>query len=142
MEIPNLTSEQMFLIEILAGILAAVIVQLVKLALAWFGIKIGREPVSFALFLVAAGLGFWWLKPTLPPFPIFSADPAAFIPALFGWLGQIVAVGALIVGYATVIYNVLVKKIFDKIGWNSEQMYLNTLMLGKQPRFTEYGEDE
>lgn len=112
----QLLPEQIFLIELIAGIVAAVVVQIAKWVLAGYGVKIGRRPVTILLFVISLLLGFWWLAPQIPPFPALVEDTGLFVGLIVGWLAQIVTLLVTLVGFATTIYNLLMQKVFDKIG--------------------------
>lgn len=62
---------------------------------------------------VISGLLAWVFAPVvLPAFPPF-ADLASFVPAFLEWIGDLLVTLSAFVGSATLIYNVLLKKILD-----------------------------
>lgn len=114
----NITSEQIVLI----GFFALVIVQVLKLGVAYFGLKIDRTWLTVLLFGVAVALAGVWAAPSLPAFPAMDADPAVFGGAIIGWIGNVVSVASVIIGFATLIYNLLLQKVFEALGWTSDKV--------------------
>jgi hypothetical protein len=100
---------------VIGGVASIVLIGL-KLLYARFGEKaIRREWVTVVLFLLSLGLAGWWFTPSLPAFPVMVADPAISTGMVFEWLGKLVPIGTLLVGAATIIYNILFKKVYDKL---------------------------
>lgn len=122
-----ITAEKTMLI----GLVATVLIQVLRFILAQKkGIQLGRKPVTVGLFVVAMILAFLWSVPSLPafpPFPVAVDDPSAFagllmlfLGQLIVFLGQLLAVAASIVGFATGIYNLLLQRVFEALGWTAE----------------------
>lgn len=106
------TDAQLYLI----GIVASLVLSGLKLLYVKFGEnKIKREWVTIFLFLISLGLAGWWFTPAFPAFPVLPADPASATAMFFAWLEQAVTLGATFVGIATLIYNLLFKKVYDKL---------------------------
>jgi hypothetical protein len=114
----SITPEQVILI----GLLAAFVAQAVKLAATYFSWQIDRKGLTIGLFAVAVALAYIWAAPALPAFPAMDSDPAVFGGAVVGWIGNIVSVASVIVGFATIIYNLLLVKVFDMLGWTKEKV--------------------
>lgn len=114
----SITPDQVILI----GFVAVLVVQVVKLATAYLGITFDRKWVTVGLFLLAVGLASFWAAPSLPAFPVQDADPAVFGGAVVGWIGNIVSVASVIIGFATLIYNLLLQKVFEALGWTSQKI--------------------
>jgi hypothetical protein len=81
---------------------------------------IKREWLTVGLYVISLGLSLLWSGFVLPPLAPFS-DPVTLISALFGWVNALLIALALPVSFATLIYNIFLKKIFDagavKLGW-------------------------
>jgi hypothetical protein len=76
---------------------------------------LGRGWVTAILFVIACFLSYFWQPVALPPFPIYGGDPALYTSALLTFAGTLISSASVVVGFATVIYNWLVKKIYDKV---------------------------
>lgn len=125
MNIDPLTATQLAII----GVVATVAVQAIRFTMAQKkGIKLGRRPVTLGLYVIAIVLASIFTKPILPVFPAFPApveDPSIFaslVILFFGqvvvFLGQLIAVASGIVGFATTIYNLLLQRVFEALGWS------------------------
>lgn len=78
-------------------------------------ITIHRGWLTAGVYVISGGLAWAWSAPIFPAFPIWSGELAVFIPALFAWLtGLLTALGP-VVALATLVYNALLKKVFDGI---------------------------
>lgn len=91
---------------LLIGAIASALAQGAKLLLADFGYNTTRLVITIVTVVVSVALGWFWLKPELPP----MTDPMQFANAL------LVAASA-VFGLATLIYNVLLTRIFEFLGW-------------------------
>ena len=103
----ELTVEQLVLI----GLLASVIVLLIRLVMAYFGVDIPRLWVTVIAFVVSVVLGYLWTPVGPPPL----GDPLA----LAVWL---VETATVVLGMATLVYNVLLQKILDGLGWSANKL--------------------
>jgi len=104
----ELTLEQVALV----GLVAAALAQIIKLLVAKFGKeKISRFWITVAAYVVSCGLAVVWMKPVLPPLD----DPAAFV-------AQLLVVAGAVIGFATLIYNLLLAKLLELIGWTAERV--------------------
>lgn len=102
---------QMYII----GVLASGVLYALKFAADRFPqITIKREWLTVLLYVVALGLSVVWSGFVFPAFAAFS-DPLTFIAAFFGWVNAMLIALAPPVSFATLIYNVLLKRVFD--GW-------------------------
>ena len=66
------------------------------------------------LYLVSAGLAFGFSAMVLPPFPAFT-DPVTFVAALFSYFNILLTELGPVVALATLIYNVLGKRVLDAL---------------------------
>ena len=98
-----------------------VIVGLIASALTWGlnvamskGWQVKREHVAIGLYVISffAAIGFTPL--TFPAFPPFS-DAPTFIGAVFTFIGALLALASPIAGMAYLIYNLLLKRVLDKV---------------------------
>jgi len=106
----DISPELMFVI----GFVASVIVWLVKLA-GQRGKTIPSGWLTAGVYVVSAILAFLFSPVSLPPFPGWSGDLATFIPAIIAWIGNLLVPLSAFVGFATLVYNALLKKILDGI---------------------------
>lgn len=94
----NLNPEQILFIT---AILTPLITQALKLFLAWQGKELSRTWVTIAVFIISVALAtFWWL-PQIEP----TQDPLQLVTSLL-------AAASTIVGGATLIYNLILQKLF------------------------------
>lgn len=104
-----LTDSQLYVLAFVAPIIIYVINALLKAK-----ITIHRGWLTAGVYVVAGLLAYAWSAPIFPAFPAF-VEFGTFVPALFQWLtALLIAVGP-IVALATLIYNVLLKKVLDGI---------------------------
>jgi len=69
-----------------------------------------------AFVYVASGLLAFFFAPIIfPPWPAF-VDLATFVPALLGWFGALLVPLSAFVGFATLVYNVVLKQVLDAAG--------------------------
>ena len=108
----ELTGEQVILI----GVVASIVVQMVKLAAGWFGISLHRKGITFVLFGISLILAVLFVRPAVPAWPVLSADPGAAALLIAAYLTDWIALLSAIVGFAVVIYNILLQKVFDALG--------------------------
>lgn len=92
----------------LVAIISSLVVWLINWLAKTYNKKIGRQWLSVILFVIAtiASVGFKYFQGglVLPP----GGDPATIVNALIVMAGEIV-------GYATIFYNLLGKKIFGAV---------------------------
>lgn len=110
-ENPVLDAVQMYLI----GVLASAVVYALKLIGAkWPQWTIKREWLTVLLYVCSWGLAILWRRMTIPSFPAFD-DPISFTAALLAFVALMLEALGPAVAFATLIYNVLLKQVFD--GW-------------------------
>lgn len=97
---------------LLIGFIASLLAQGVKLALAQFGKDIHRGWLTGIAFVISVGLAYWWFPVEVL---IVPDDPMATAVAL-------ATAASAVLGSATLIYNVLVQKIFEKLDWTKERL--------------------
>lgn len=83
-------------------------------------VTIKREWLTAILYVLSLVMAVYWGGVTLPTFPAFN-DPLTFVAALFGFISALLVALAIPTSFATLIYNVLLKRVFDalavKAGW-------------------------
>lgn len=105
----SLTEVQMYVI----GVFASALVYVLKVVMAKFPQwTIKREWLTALLYVVSGGLALMWSGFVLPAFAAFS-DPITFVSALLGWLSAVLVALGPAVGFATLIYNIFLKKVLD-----------------------------
>lgn len=103
------------------GVVASAIVYAVKLISARFpNVTIKREWLTVILYVASLVLAIYWGGISFPAFPEFS-DPVSFVSAFLTFFTALIAALAFPTSFATLIYNVLLKRVFDaaaaKAGW-------------------------
>jgi len=106
----DISPELMFVI----GLVASAIVWLVKLA-SQRGETIPSGWLTAGVYVVSAVLAFLFAPVSLPSFPCWSGDLATFVPAVLTWIGNLLVPLSAFVGFATLIYNAILKKVLDGI---------------------------
>src|SRR5512146_2477762 len=97
----TLTPEQLILIGLVATV-AAYLLRL--LAIQLFKTKIDRDWVTGIAFVLSLILSVLWMLPTLPPVVDFGSLVAVLVDK-----------AAAVLGFATIIYNVLLERILQKL---------------------------
>jgi hypothetical protein len=76
--------------------------------------------LTIFLYLISVVLATLWRGLTLPIFDLTS-DPVAFVGNVLRWLADVLVAIGPVVGWATLIYNVLLARVLDglahKVGW-------------------------
>jgi len=96
---------------ILLGLLASALTWLFKLLAAYAKVKPSRLVVNVVLYAIAIAFAVAWSGAVLPSFPTFGGDVALFAQALWQYINDWVALGAPILGSATLIYNLLYERV-------------------------------
>jgi hypothetical protein len=96
---------------ILIGLIASAITFGLRIAATYANYHPGRVAVNIGLYVVSAGLALAWTAATVPAWPPFDGNIAVFFGALWQWLNDLVALGAPIMGTASLIYNLLYDKV-------------------------------
>jgi hypothetical protein len=100
-----MTEIQLFVI----GAVASVIVWGLKMS----KVTVKSSWLTILVYAVSLGLGLAFAAPALPPFPVF-ADLVSFVPLFLVWVGDLLVPLSAFVGFATLIYNTLLKQVLDK----------------------------
>lgn len=96
---------------ILLGLLASAITLVLRALVTYANYHPGRVVINIFLYVLSASLALLWADATFPTWPAFDADIPAFIAALWQYLNALVALGAPILGTASLIYNLLYTKV-------------------------------
>lgn len=105
----TLTEVQMYVIGVFASALVYVL-KLIGENFPKFTIK--REWLTAVLYVVSGALALMWSGFVVPVFSAFS-DPITFVSALLGWVSAVLVALGPAVGFATLIYNIFLKKVLD-----------------------------
>lgn len=111
---------------IVIGLVASFVAQGVKILAARTGKPIGRKWVTVALMIVAIFLSFIWARPALPTWPAPVEDPMAYATLILAFFGQLLAVASAIIGFAVLIYNLLLERVFEKLGAGKEYIAMTS----------------
>lgn len=108
------------------GVVASAFVYAVKLISTRYPhIVIKREWLTVLLYVASLGLAIYWGGVTFPLFPAFS-DPVSFVSAVLTFITDLITALAFPTSFATLIYNVLLKRVFDaaavKAGWTAKEL--------------------
>ena len=98
---------------VLVGLVASIIVQLIRFIADKTGKQIGDIAIQWLVFGVSIGLGVWWGSFDFPAFPAFGGPES--LAAIADFIAAVVALIGQLLGVAYVVYNVLLKKVFDAI---------------------------
>lgn len=102
-----LTDAQLYVLAFVAPIIIYVINALLKAK-----VQIHRGWLTAAVYVVSGLLAYAWSAPIFPQVPPF-VDLAQFVSAVFQFLTSLLVALGPIVALATLIYNVLLKKVLD-----------------------------
>lgn|SRR3990167_997113 len=98
---------------VILGVVSSGIVQLAKLLLAKFGYSTTRTVVTIIVVVVSVALGYVWLLPEVPP----MTDPMEYA-------GALLTAALSVFAFATVIYNVLLVKVFAALEWTKARFFV------------------
>lgn len=104
-----LSEAQLYLLAFIAPIIIYVVNALLKAH-----VELNRGWLTAGVYVVSGLLAFAWSAPIFPHFPPF-VELGTFVPALFQWFTDLLIAVGPIVALATLIYNVLLKKVLDGI---------------------------
>ena len=102
------TPEQVIII----GLVATVVVFVVSTLSQQLGWTPNREVLTIGVYVVSFGLAVVFNPQALPAFPAYT-DPSQFSTALIAYLGVLLSSLSSFAGIATLIYNVLLKKVLE-----------------------------
>lgn len=91
------------------GAVASVIVWVLKMS----KVAVKSSWLTVLVYAVSLGLAFAFAAPTLPAFPVF-VDLVTFVPLLLAYIGDLLVPLSAFVGFATLVYNTLLKQVLDK----------------------------
>lgn len=101
------------------GFIASCIVYVINmLAKRYPQVKIKRAWLTIILYVLSLLLAIYWGGVVIPAFPAFN-DPVSFVAALFGFISSLLVVLAVPTSFATLIYNVFVKRVLDAVAENA-----------------------
>jgi hypothetical protein len=91
------------------GIVASVIVWVLKAA----KLTVKSSWLTVLVYVASLLLAAAFAAPALPLFPVFT-DLASFVPLFIAWIGDLLVPISAYVGFATLIYNTMLKQVLDK----------------------------
>jgi len=119
---PVVNDVQLYII----GLLASAFVYIAKLIVGKFpNVVIRRDWLTVLLYVASFGLALLWSGFVVPVFGVFS-DPLSFVAALLIWISDVLVALAVPVSFATLVYNVLLKKVLDGLVNELSELTLKT----------------
>ena len=113
----QLTVEQVAIV----GFLATLFAQGIKLFFDKIIQKpINRKAVTIIIYLPAVVMAVYWSAATMPVFPVLTDDPAIFVSVQLRYIGDLLVMATTIAGFAMVIYNLLMQKVYVWLNMSSE----------------------
>ena len=100
-----LTEIQLFVI----ATVAATLVWTLKLT----KVQLSAGWLTTGVYVVSFGLAYFFAPLAIPAFPPF-VDAVTFVQALVAWTGDFLLTVSPFVGFATLVYNTLLKAVLDK----------------------------
>jgi hypothetical protein len=100
---------------ILIGLVVSFLAQTIKVFRAWFGEKLDKRLLTVLMYPIAVVLAYLFARPVLPAWPVPVEDPAVYAGLILMFIGQLVAIASAIAGFATLIYKILLEKVFEKL---------------------------
>lgn len=97
------------------GLLATVLIWLVKRIQEHYGKPIPSGWLTTGVYLAAFGLALAFGLPAIPAFGAWEG-PVELVAACLQWVSDILVSIGPIVGFATLIYNALLKRVLDGLG--------------------------
>lgn len=105
-----LTDAQLYVLAFVGPIIIYVINALLKAK-----IQIHRGWLTAAVYVVSGLLAYAWSALIFPTFPMWGGELGVFVVNLFAWFTALLTALGPVVALATLIYNVLLKKVMDGI---------------------------
>jgi len=115
----QLSADQLIFI----GVVTTIVVQIVRLLSARTKqVVLNKTVITVVLMVVALFLAYIWARPVLPMWPTPVADPMSYALLIVDFIGKLIVVLSALFGFATIIYNLLVKAVFEKLGVGSDKI--------------------
>lgn len=105
-----LSDSQLYVLAFIAPIIVYTLNLLLKAK-----VTIHRGWLTAGVYVIAGLLSYAWSAPIFPNFPVWGGELGVFIPALFGWFTALLTALGPVVALATLVYNVLLKKVLDGV---------------------------
>lgn len=106
------SGEQLFLLGVISSGLVFAINYLIKSGLK---VQIGRGWLTVILFAVSVPLAILFEPQALPILPDVTGDAVNVIGNVVIYITELVTILSQVVGVATAVYNILLKKVFEQI---------------------------
>ena len=109
--------------ELLAilGILASVIVWVLREAFVKKGQEVPLYVYNIVLGAVALGLSLAFGPVVLPPFPSHDGSVLGILSAILVFVGELLPILVAVVGFAKIIYEVILRKVLEGLGKRIEK---------------------
>jgi hypothetical protein len=98
---------------LILGLVASGVVFVLNLYFKAQNKKLPREVLTVLVYAISVGLAWIWSAPSLPTLPT-GTDPAEISQAYVAFAITLLNQGALVLGFATMLYNWLLKRIDEK----------------------------
>jgi len=108
------TEDSRMVIIVAASIAIVWIVRWTSRAFGW-NWQPGKRGLTALLFVVSVVLSLLFNPVAAPAFPPLGQDFSVWLPAFVAYVGALVAVAAPVVSSATLIYNILLAKVLEKL---------------------------
>ncbi|GIK44007.1 MAG: hypothetical protein LC130_33495 [Bryobacterales bacterium] len=108
------TEDSRMVIIVAASIAIVWIVRWTSRAFGW-NWQPGKRGLTALLFVVSVVLSLLFNPVAAPAFPPLGQDFSVWLPAFVAYVGALVAVAAPVVSGATLIYNILLAKVLEKL---------------------------
>lgn len=105
-----LSDAQLYVLAIIASIIVFVVSGFLKAK-----IQLHRGWLTAGVYVVSGVLAYAWSAPIFPILPAWGGELGMFVPALFGWFTALLTALGPVVALATLIYNVLLKRVMEGI---------------------------
>jgi hypothetical protein len=96
-------------------LVAVLLVWTVNFLFRWKGIKLHRAWLTSGLYVLALLLTLLFQPALFPAWPVLSGESRQIASAIYSWIGMLIIAGGPIVAYATGLYNILLKRVLDKL---------------------------
>ena len=99
--------------SVILGVIASAIVFVGNLYAKYKDAKLPREILTVIVYAVSVVVAWIWSAPALPTLPT-GADPATLGSAYIAFVLELLEQGALVLGFATLVYNWVLKRVDEK----------------------------
>jgi uncharacterized membrane protein len=101
---------------VIVGFVAVVLAEGIKFYRNKSGKDISITAIQWVTFAISFPLALWWGGVNLPALPVVVGDPALIVGNILAYVSAWVVLAGAFIGNATVIYHLLKKLVFEKLG--------------------------